>query len=185
MNSTAEGAVNSTARGIVIGIDRLKETLPHRYPMLLVDRVTTVEPGVSLTAIKAITANEPWYAQLPEYATEDDHAYPVALLVESWCQAAGVLALWEQAGPEELADLVMLFGSISGIQVHGRALPGSLVEHRVRHVRSVGTTLIFEGESLLDGAPLLTVGSIVITMRPGGELAADGDNTTEGELTHV
>ncbi|MFF4543411.1 3-hydroxyacyl-ACP dehydratase FabZ family protein [Streptomyces sp. NPDC001435] len=169
----------------MIGIDRLKGTLPHRYPILLVDRVTAVEPGVSLTAVKAITVNEPCYARIPEGAAEADHAYPVALLVESWCQAAGVLALWEQVAPEELADLVMLFGSISGIQVHGRALPGSLVEHRVRHVRSVGTTLIFEGESLLDGEPLLSVGSIVITMRPGGELAADGQNTTEGELTRA
>lgn len=169
----------------MIGIDRLKETLPHRYPMLLVDRVTAVEPGVSLTALKAVTANEPWYAGLADDAGEADHAYPVTLLVESWCQAAGVLALWERADPGELAGLVMLFGSISGIQVHGRVFPGSLVEHRVRHVRSVGTTLIFEGESLLDGAPLLTVGSIVITMRPAGELAPDGRNPTEGELTHA
>ncbi|MFF4254912.1 3-hydroxyacyl-ACP dehydratase FabZ family protein [Streptomyces sp. NPDC001663] len=174
-----------TDQPYVIGIDRLKQTLPHRYPMLLVDRVTAVETGVSLTAVKAITANEPWYAEIPDGATEADHAYPVALLVESWCQAAGVLALWERFTPEEVAELVMLFGSISGIQVHARALPGSLVEHRVRHVRSVGTTLIFEGESLLDGAPLLTVGSIVITMRPGGELSADGENTTEGELSHA
>jgi 3-hydroxyacyl-[acyl-carrier-protein] dehydratase len=169
----------------VISISRLKETLPHRYPMLLVDRVTAIEPGQSLTAVKAVTANEPWYAEVPDHATDAEHGYPVALLVESWCQAAGVLALWEQVGPEELADLVMLFGSISGIQVHGRVLPGSLVEHRVRHVRSVGTTLIFEGESLLDGEPVLTVGSIVITMRPGGELAAGEENTSEGELTHA
>nr|BCN28647.1 3-hydroxyacyl-ACP dehydratase [Streptomyces sp. SANK 60404] len=171
----------------MISTTSLKETLPHRYPMLLVDRVTEIDPGVSLTAVKAVTCNEPWYADV---ADDADHAYPVSLLVESWCQSAGVLATWERISPEERAGLVMLFGSISGIEVHGKALPGSLIEHRVRHVRSVGTTLIFEGESLIDGEPLLTVGSIVITMRPAGELAAPGDDSDstrsgEGELTHA
>ncbi|MEY9994419.1 3-hydroxyacyl-[acyl-carrier-protein] dehydratase [Streptomyces sp. V4I8] len=174
----------------MITASRIKETLPHRYPMLLVDRVTEIDPGVSLTAVKAITCNEPWYADVPDGADDADHAYPVSLLVESWCQSAGVLATWERVSAEERAGLVMLFGSISGIEVHGEALPGSLVEHRVRHVRSVGTTLIFEGESLLDGEPLLTVGSIVITMRPGGELAAPDDEgaparTEQGELTRA
>lgn len=171
----------------MISTTRLKETLPHRYPMLLVDRVTEIDPGVSLTAVKAVTCNEPWYAEVSDDA---DHAYPVSLLVESWCQSAGVLATWERISAEEREGLVMLFGSISGIEVHGRALPGSLIEHRVRHVRSVGTTLIFEGESLLDGEPLLTIGSIVITMRPGGDLpapdAASSDNSPEeGELTRA
>ncbi|WP_369390558.1 3-hydroxyacyl-ACP dehydratase FabZ family protein [Streptomyces sp. CG1] len=171
----------------MISTTQLKQTLPHRYPMLLVDRVTEIDPGVSLTAVKAVTCNEPWYADV---ADDADHAYPVSLLVESWCQSAGVLATWQRITAAEREGLVMLFGSISGIEVHGRAVPGSLIEHRVRHVRSVGTTLIFEGESLLDGRPLLTVGSIVITMRPGGELAAPEDSSTDirperGELTRA
>ena len=43
----------------------IRRVLPHRYPMLLVDAVTEFEPGVRLTARKAVTVNEPWYAGLP------------------------------------------------------------------------------------------------------------------------
>ncbi|MGJ3561537.1 3-hydroxyacyl-ACP dehydratase FabZ family protein [Streptomyces sp. INA 01156] len=42
----------------------IRGRLPHRYPMLLVDRVTHVDPGRALTALKAVTCNEPWYAGL-------------------------------------------------------------------------------------------------------------------------
>jgi 3-hydroxyacyl-[acyl-carrier-protein] dehydratase len=40
----------------------IKRLLPHRYPMLLVDRVLEAVPGESLVATKAVTSNEPWYA---------------------------------------------------------------------------------------------------------------------------
>jgi 3-hydroxyacyl-[acyl-carrier-protein] dehydratase len=45
----------------VLDIDGIKKALPHRYPMLLLDKVTDYEPGVSLTAIKNVTVNEPFF----------------------------------------------------------------------------------------------------------------------------
>ena len=45
----------------ILDINRIKEVLPHRYPFLLIDRVVEVEPGVSLTAIKNVTANEAFF----------------------------------------------------------------------------------------------------------------------------
>lgn len=59
--------------------------LPHRYPMLLVDRVDVIEPGVRLQAVKAVSVNEPWYAGF--FGTGNagtEVSYPMALLVESW-----------------------------------------------------------------------------------------------------
>ncbi|WP_051386147.1 3-hydroxyacyl-ACP dehydratase FabZ family protein [Actinokineospora inagensis] len=151
-----------------LGLAEIKKVLPHRFPMLLVDRVTDLEPGVGLTAYKAVTANEPWYAALPDDAT--DASYPRVLLVESWCQAAGVLVAWENPNPDVLTGQVMLFGGMADIEFTAPVLPGSVLEHRIRLMRALSDTVIFEGESLVDGEVVLTVGRVVMAMRPASEL---------------
>lgn len=146
---------------------RIAEILPHRFPMLLVDRVTELEPGRGLTALKAVTVNEPWYRELPA-----GHGYPAVLLIESWCQAAGVLAAWDSPNPDVLSGQVMLFGSMSGIRFHGEVLPGDVVEHHVRLVRALSDTVIFEGESLVAGRRVLEAERVVMAMRPAEVLSA-------------
>lgn len=144
----------------------IRGRLPHRFPMLLVDRVLDLVPGERITAIKAVTCNEPWYAQLGPDTPEDGFGYPQSLLVESWCQSAGLLGTWEDPNPDVLTGQVMLFGSMAGVVFHHPVLPGDVLEHRVRVSRAVGDTVIFEGESLVDGRAVLTVGSVVVAMRP-------------------
>ncbi|MBB5803639.1 3-hydroxyacyl-[acyl-carrier-protein] dehydratase [Saccharothrix ecbatanensis] len=147
--------------------DAIRALLPHRFPMLLLDRVLEVEPGQRLTAVKAITANEPWYAD------GGDPGYQPVLLIESWGQAAGVLALLSEPGTDLLDGRVMLFGSMSGVEIHRRVLPGDVLEHRVKVFRSLGDTVIFEGECVTAGEPVLTVNRMVMAFRtpdepPGG-----------------
>lgn len=144
----------------------LKRILPHRHPMLLLDRVTDLVPGERLTAIKAIAGNEPWYQGLTDDAEPDAYAYPQVLLLESWCQAAGVLATWDHPNPDVLSGDVMLFGSLNNVTFAAPVLPGSVVEHRVRLVRALGKTLVFEGESSVGQQRALTVEQVLITMRP-------------------
>ncbi|MBS2962345.1 hypothetical protein KGA66_04755 [Actinocrinis puniceicyclus] len=156
------------------GPEQIKRLLPHRYPMLLVDRVTAAQPGVSLTAVKAVTVNEPCYRGLSQDA---DHDYPVSLLIESWCQAAGLLACLDRPNPDVLRGMVTLFGSITDLRLGRPARPGDLLEHRVRLVRAVTDAAVFEGESLLaDGCEALSVASIVIALRPAESLR---ERTTE------
>ncbi|WP_405981149.1 SDR family oxidoreductase [Streptomyces sp. NBC_00158] len=92
--------------------------------MLLVDRVTELVPGERLTALKAVTCDEPRYADLAPDADEAGHGYPRTLLIESWCQAAGVLAAWHRPNPDVLSGQVMLFGSISDAVLHRPGRPG-------------------------------------------------------------
>lgn len=160
-----------------ITTDRIRAVLPHRHPMLLVDRVLHLEPGVGLRAIKAVTASEPWYAALDQDparpVTGPDYAYPHALLVESWCQAAGVLATWARPHPDVRTGRVMLFGAISAITFGAPVLPGDVLEHRVVLDREVGDTVIFSGSALVDGTPVMTVGRVVVAFRPAESLRVD------------
>ncbi|MFF2023053.1 3-hydroxyacyl-ACP dehydratase FabZ family protein [Streptomyces sp. NPDC058171] len=155
-----------------MGAAAIKQVLPHRYPMLLVDRVLRRAPGEHLVAHKAVTCNEPWYQDLPPQATEDDHAYPHVLLVESWCQSAGILIAAERPNPDVLSGQVMLFGSISDIRFTGRVRPGQVMEHHVRLSRALSDTVVFEGECLVDGEVVAEIGRVVMAMRPASELTA-------------
>ncbi|GLW48124.1 3-hydroxyacyl-[acyl-carrier-protein] dehydratase FabZ [Streptomyces sp. NBRC 14336] len=136
--------------------------LPHRYPMLLVDRVTELVPGRSIRTLKAVTVNEPWYAAAPAGA-----AYPQALIVESWGQSAGLLALDGQAAPE---GQVMLFGSVADAEFHHPVLPGDLLEHRVRVQRALTDSVVFEGSSHRGDDTVMTVSRMVMAFRPPGAL---------------
>ncbi|MER5493758.1 hypothetical protein [Streptomyces sp. NPDC002490] len=171
---TAEAAEAAGTAGpdpdTAMGTAAIKEVLPHRYPMLLVDRVLSRADGAHLVAQKAVTCNEPWYQELPPGATEDDHAYPEVLLVESWCQSAGILIAAERPNPDVLSGQVMLFGSISDIRFARRVRPGEVMEHRVRLSRALSDTVVFEGECVVDGRVVATIGRVVMAMRPAFEL---------------
>ncbi|HEY4022449.1 MAG TPA: 3-hydroxyacyl-ACP dehydratase [Pseudonocardiaceae bacterium] len=157
----------------MLNTEEIRSRLPHRYPMLLVDRVRELVPGSHLVAIKAVTANEPWYRDLPDAgpgAAPERYAYPSVLLVESWCQAAGVLAAWDTPNPDVLAGQVMLFGSMADISFHGVVMPGDVLEHHVRLVRALSDTIIFEGGCVVEGRTVLQIGRVVMAMRPATEL---------------
>ncbi|MFC0602039.1 3-hydroxyacyl-ACP dehydratase FabZ family protein [Streptomyces palmae] len=151
-------------------VDEIKRILPHRFPMLLVDRVTEMVPGERLTALKAVTVNEPWYQELDDKAPEEAYHYPSVLLAESWCQSAGVLAAWENPNPDVLSGQVMLFGGVSDVEYLHPVRPGDVLEHRVTLSRSFGDTLIFEGESLVGEQVVLRVSRVTMAMRPASEL---------------
>ena len=68
-------------------IAEIKEYLPHRYPFLLVDRVTALELGESITALKNVTINEPFFnGHFPDLPI-----MPGVLIIEAMAQAAGIL----------------------------------------------------------------------------------------------
>jgi len=134
--------------------------------MLLIDRVNTDAGCGELTAIKAVTCNEPWYADIPDELGEAAYDYPDVLVLESWCQAAGVLAA-RSAAP---GNRVMLFGGVSDVRFSGRVRPGDTLEHRVRQLLALDSTAVFEGECLVGGQAVMTVGRLVIASRPPAEL---------------
>ncbi|MFE5122247.1 3-hydroxyacyl-ACP dehydratase FabZ family protein [Streptomyces sp. NPDC056669] len=156
----------------MITVDEIKRVLPHRYPMLLVDRVTELVPGERARGLKAVTCNEPWYEGMPDTASEEDYHYPWTVLIESWCHVAGVLVAWDRPNPDVREGKAMLLGGITDAEFHRPVVPGDVVEHHVRLARQVGETFVFEGESLVGKETVLTIGRLTMTMRPASDLDA-------------
>lgn len=84
---------------ISLDIEAIKHLLPHRYPLLLVDRVMSIEPGQQLVAYKNLTANEAFFnGHFPQKSI-----MPGVLQVEALAQAAGILILKSSANESDLA----------------------------------------------------------------------------------
>jgi 3-hydroxyacyl-[acyl-carrier-protein] dehydratase len=147
-----------------------RTVLPHRYPMLLVDRVDAMVPGASITASKAVTVNEPWYRDAGDEAAEYPPAYPPVLLMESWAQSAGILAVAGTGRDEPPDGQVMLFGGAGRICFLAPVYPGDVVRHDARLTRALGDSLIFEGESRVGDDLVMTVERMVMAMRPASVL---------------
>ena len=125
----AANIVNDQPAGAAIGpldIKRVMAALPHRYPMLLVDRVESLDPDKGIIAIKAVTINEPFFqGHFPGRPI-----MPGVLIVEALAQAAGVLAV-EALGLAGSGKLVY-FMAIEGAKFRAAGRAGRAAQARGR-----------------------------------------------------
>ncbi|WP_018218322.1 3-hydroxyacyl-ACP dehydratase FabZ family protein [Salinispora vitiensis] len=138
----------------------IRRILPHRHPMLLVDRVLTLESGARIEALKAVTGSEPCYAGL-DAVDGPGFDYPVSLLLESLAQTGALL--WLHSAP---GNGFPLFGSASDIRLHGRVRPGDVLRHLVRLQHVNAGTAMFGGETWVGDSRVLTAGSMFAVIRP-------------------
>ncbi len=128
-----------------LDVRRVMAALPHRYPMLLVDRVERIVPDQSITATKAVTINEGFFqGHFP-----DRPIMPGVLIVEALAQAAGVLAV-ESLGLAGSGKLVY-FMAIDGAKFRQPVEPGVLLTLEVEFVQKRATVCKFAGRALVDG----------------------------------
>ena len=128
-----------------LDIRRVMAALPHRYPMLLVDRVERLERDVSITAIKAVSMNEGFFqGHFPGRPI-----MPGVLIVEALAQAAGVLAV-ESLGLADSGKLVY-FMAIEGAKFRSPVEPGCLLQLDVEFVQKRATVCKFAGKASVDG----------------------------------
>ena len=128
-----------------LDVRRVMEALPHRYPMLLVDRVERLERDVSITAIKAVTINEQFFqGHFPGRPI-----MPGVLIVEALAQAAGVLAV-ESLGLAGTGKLVY-FMAIDGAKFRLPVEPGCLLTLDVAFVQKRASVCKFSGRATVDG----------------------------------
>jgi 3-hydroxyacyl-[acyl-carrier-protein] dehydratase len=140
--------VNQENAAAAIGpldVRRVMAALPHRYPMLLVDRVERIIPDQSITATKAVTINEGFFqGHFP-----DRPIMPGVLIIEALAQAAGVLAV-ESLGLAGSGKLVY-FMAIDGAKFRQPVEPGVLLTLEVEFVQKRATVCKFAGRALVDG----------------------------------
>ena len=128
-----------------LDIKRVMAALPHRYPMLLVDRVETIVPDQSITAIKAVSMNEGFFqGHFPGRPI-----MPGVLIVEALAQAAGVLAV-ESLGLANSGKLVY-FMAIEGAKFRNPVEPGCLLQLDVEFVQKRSSVCKFAGKASVDG----------------------------------
>lgn len=119
--------------------------IPHRYPMLLVDKVREIVPDRSAVGIKAVTINEGFFqGHFPGRPI-----MPGVLIVEALAQTAGVLAV-HSLGLQGSGKLVY-FMSIDEAKFRAPVEPGCLLELHVEFVQKRATVCKFAGKAMLDG----------------------------------
>jgi 3-hydroxyacyl-[acyl-carrier-protein] dehydratase len=128
-----------------LDIRAVMAALPHRYPMLLVDRVIELVPDHSIRAIKAVSMNEQYFqGHFPGRPI-----MPGVLIVEALAQVAGILAV-ESLGLAGSGKLVY-FMAIEGAKFRAPVEPGCLLNLEVEFVQKRSSVCKFAGRALVDG----------------------------------
>lgn len=124
-----------------IEIQDIKKLIPHRYPMLLIDRVL-LNDTESGTGIKAVSGNEHFFEG--HFPTKP--IMPGVLIVEAMAQTAGVIVM-SNLHPQAQENSLVYFMSIDNVKFRKPVTPGDLMELRVRKTQSRGQVWKFSGQA--------------------------------------
>jgi 3-hydroxyacyl-[acyl-carrier-protein] dehydratase len=125
-------------------IEWILSVLPHRYPILLVDRVLEMEPGKRFVAVKNVTINEPVF--LGHFPGRP--VMPGVLLIEGMAQAGGLLLLHDIPDRQ---NKLLLFASIEEAKFRRPVVPGDQVRYEIEVLRLRSTYCKLAGKALVDG----------------------------------
>ncbi len=140
-------------------IREILDNLPHRYPMILVDRVLECEPGKRIRALKNVTINEPFFpGHFPRHPV-----MPGVLVVEAMAQAAALLSFRTIGGKPD-KDSVYYFVGIDEARFKRPVFPGDQLTLEVRLERTVRGIWRFAAEAWV-GENLAAEAKIMCTVR--------------------
>jgi 3-hydroxyacyl-[acyl-carrier-protein] dehydratase len=127
---------------VILDVQQIKKVLPHRAPMLLVERLEEIVPFESATGFKAVGINEPWFAgHFPERAV-----MPGVLIVEAMAQTAGALVVHSVGGTVGPA---VYFMTIESARFRKPVVPGQMLRMPVKKLRQRGPVWKFEGKAFV------------------------------------
>jgi 3-hydroxyacyl-[acyl-carrier-protein] dehydratase len=130
----------------MMDIREILATLPHRFPIILVDRVLELEAGKRIVAIKNVSANEPVFTgHFPHYPV-----MPGVLIIESMAQAAAILS-FVTAGHKAQSDTLYYFAGIDKARFKRPVIPGDQMRLEITLEREMRGIAKFTARALVDG----------------------------------
>ena len=128
-----------------LDVNQIMEMIPHRYPFLMIDRVTDLIAATSAVGIKNVTINEPYFqGHFPSQPI-----MPGVMIVEAMAQTAGILVIasFEQKTDQRL----VYFMTIDSARFRKPVVPGDTLKIHVNKIQNRGTVWKFKGEAKVDG----------------------------------
>lgn len=127
---------------MIIGVKEIMKIIPHRQPMLLVDRVEIVEEDKKAVGFKGVTYNEPYFAgHFPQ-----EPVMPGVLIMEAMAQTTAVLLL----NKEEMRGKVGYYAGINKAKFRKKVVPGSMLRMEVEVIRQRGPLAEAYGKAYTD-----------------------------------
>lgn len=128
-----------------LSVHDILKVLPHRYPMLLVDRIEQLEAGKSCVGIKNVTFNEPFFpGHYPDFPI-----MPGVLIIEAMAQAGAVILLTD----ETYSGYVPIIGTIDDVKFRRQVIPGDQLRTNVELLWMRGSIGRIKCEASVDGEP--------------------------------
>jgi len=126
----------------------IQNILPHRYPFLLVDRITELTPGEYIEGLKNITIAEPVFqGHFPGHPI-----YPGVMIIEGMAQAGGVLAFksMDISSQEEIENKVVYFMSIDNAKFRSPVTPGDQLVYKISVIKNKGAVWQLDAKAYVD-----------------------------------
>lgn len=141
-------------------IEEIRQFLPHRYPFLLVDRVTECTPGESIVTIKNISVNEPQFTgHFPNQAI-----MPGVLIIEALAQTTGLLG-FRTMSEEPSDDILYMLVGVDNIRFKRQVVPGDQLLMKAKIERRSKVIWKFSCEASVDGE-LVTAANLLCAASP-------------------
>jgi len=133
---------------VLYDVVEIQKILPHRYPFLLVDRITELTPKESIVGYKNVSISEPVFqGHFPGHPI-----YPGVMIIEGMAQAGGVLAFksMDNASQEEIESKVVYFMSIDKAKFRTPVKPGDKLEYRLNVIKNKGAIWMLDAKAYVD-----------------------------------
>ncbi len=126
----------------------IQNILPHRYPFLLVDRITKLTPGEYIEGLKNVSISEPVFqGHFPDHPI-----YPGVMIIEGMAQAGGVLAFksMDNVSQEEIQNKVVYFMSIDKAKFRAPVTPGDQLIYKINVIKNKGAIWQLDAKAYVD-----------------------------------
>ena len=130
---------------VTLDIKEIVRLLPHRYPFLLVDRILAGEKNKSMTGLKNVSMNEPFFqGHFPS-----DPIMPGVLILEGMAQVGGILAFYSI--PEMVGTKLIYFAGIDKVRFRRPVVPGDQLIYEMTVIKHKGKIWKMAGTAMVDG----------------------------------